>query len=301
MTTFRRTAHRLAWLLVLFAPLAGAALPRQARVPGGLAIVPLAKSDRAMPQARFRDQPVLVVAHDGRWQAIVGLPLDLEPGPQSLLVNDGANERRIDIAVGRKHYPEQRLTVKDQGQVDLTPENEARVAGEHAEIQRLKNSWHPTAAVDLDFRLPASGPLSGRFGARRVFNGQSRAPHVGLDIAVPRGRDVRAVAAGTVLAVGDYFFNGKTVFVDHGGGLITMLGHLDRVDVQAGESVRGGQRIGLSGASGRATGPHVHWSVMVNGAMVDPELFLPTPRGRSVAGRNQAGRSPHQKFSSSRK
>jgi murein DD-endopeptidase MepM/ murein hydrolase activator NlpD len=132
--------------------------------------------------------------------------------------------------------------------------------------------------TDTSFVLPAEGRLSGRFGVRRFFNGEARSPHAGFDIAAPRGAAVRANAHGVVLAVDDYFFNGKTVFVDHGNGLISMYCHLDAIEVVPGERVGKGQRLGRSGMSGRATGPHLHWSVVLNGAMVDPELFVQTGR-----------------------
>jgi murein DD-endopeptidase MepM/ murein hydrolase activator NlpD len=109
---------------------------------------------------------------------------------------------------------------------------------------------------------------------RRFFNGEPRSAHAGFDIAVARGATVKANAQGQVLAVDDYFFNGKTVFVDHGNGLISMYCHLDSTAVQPGETVSKGQRIGAAGMTGRATGPHLHWSVILNGAMVNPELFV---------------------------
>ena len=144
----------------------------------------------------------------------------------------------------------------------------------------LKHHWRAAQDTDLAFILPVKGELSSHFGLRRFFNGEPRSPHAGIDVAVARGTPVKASAQGQVLAVGDYFFNGKTVFVDHGNGLITMYCHLDRIDVKTGETVRKGQRIGLSGMTGRATGPHLHWSVVLNGAMVDPELFVPAKNQR---------------------
>ena len=116
--------------------------------------------------------------------------------------------------------------------------------------------------------------MSGPFGLRRFFNGESRSPHAGLDVAVPVGTPIKAVARGSVLAVDDYFFNGKTIFLDHGNGLITMYCHLDQIGAKVGDEVAKGQDIGTSGQTGRATGPHLHWSVVLNGNMVDPELFL---------------------------
>ena len=158
--------------------------------------------------------------------------------------------------------------------MELSAADLARAESEISAIKELKRHWRAAQDTDLAFILPAEGELAGRFGVRRFFNGEPRSPHAGLDVAAKLGTPVKASAQGQVLAIGDYFFNGKTVFVDHGNGLITMYCHLERIDVQAGAIVSKGQLLGLSGQTGRATGPHLHWSVVLNGVMVDPELFI---------------------------
>jgi murein DD-endopeptidase MepM/ murein hydrolase activator NlpD len=268
---------RFGLFVLAFPLLAHAGLPRSSNVPGGIAIIPLGSLSTfsGMPQTWLGDQPVLVTSDHNEWYAVVGLPLDMEPGAHELRVKIGEASKTLDFMVNSKSYPEERITLKDKSKVELSPADEARAVREIAVIKDLEHHWKAGQHTDLAFILPVNGRLVGRFGLRRFFNGEPRSPHAGLDMAAARGTPVKASAQGEVLAVGDYFFNGRTIFVDHGNGLITMYCHLDRIDVKAGETVSKGQVIGLSGETGRVTGPHLHWSVVLNGAMVDPELFIP--------------------------
>ncbi len=263
-----------------FSGLAWASLPQSSNVPGGVAIIPLGSVSAGAdtPQAWMGDQPVLVTSDHKQWYAVVGLPLDATPGSHELRVKIGDVTKTQDFMVNAKDYPEQHITLADKSKVDLSAADEARAEREIAVITELKHHWRAAQDTDLAFILPVQGELGSRFGLRRFFNEEPRSPHAGLDVTIDRGTPVKASARGEVLAVADYFFNGKTIFVDHGNGLITMYCHLDRIDVKVGDTVRKGQRIGLSGKTGRATGPHLHWSVVLNGAMVDPELFIPAKR-----------------------
>jgi murein DD-endopeptidase MepM/ murein hydrolase activator NlpD len=265
-------------LLFLALPLfAHASLPKPSNVPGGVAIVPLdgALTNSNKPQAWLGAQAVLVTSDHKQWIAVVGLPLDMQPGSYELSVKMGGETKTQSFVVNSKNYPEQHITLQDKSKVELSAEDEARAAREISTIKELKRHWRDAEDSDLEFIIPAKGRLSGNFGLRRFFNGEPRSPHAGLDVAVARGTPVKASAQGKVLAVDDYFFNGKTIFIDHGNGLITMYCHLDRSNVITGETVSKGQPLGLSGKTGRATGPHLHWSVVLNGAMVDPALFIP--------------------------
>lgn len=271
------SCKRIAWALALAVLLAGAApanaLPRHQPVPGGVAVVSLDEGGETPPRVRLSDdRPAAVVRHQGRWYALVGIPLDTLPG--RLQLNVGS--RTLDVAIGPKNYPTQRLTIRDKRKVEPNAEDEARILREKEATDRVKANF-AEGDVEPDFALPAKGPLSSRFGLRRFFNGLPRNPHAGLDVAVGTGAAIRAPAAGVVVNTGDYFFNGNTVFIDHGQGLISAYMHLSRVDVKAGQAVKQGDILGAAGATGRVTGPHLHWAVFLNGTAVDPELFLIRP------------------------
>ena len=250
------------------------ALPKESAVPGGIALIQLGPAHGTPPRAWLGEQRLWVTAEDGQWQAVVGIPLDLAPGTHEIDVErEGLRSQRA-FTVAPKNYATQHIRLKDSSKVTLSAPDEERALAEIAEIQALKRHWLETNDTDTRYTPPAEGRLGSRFGLRRFFNGEARAPHAGLDIVIARGTPVKAMARGVVLATGDYFFNGRTVFIDHGNGLISMVCHLERIDVAAGDTVRAGETVGRSGMTGRASGPHLHWSVVLNGTMVDPELFV---------------------------
>ena len=254
-----------------------AALPQQSAVPGGVAIVEVGSAQQPAPTVTHDGRRILTVQQDGAWVAVLGLPLTTKPGKVTLQVQPlgGARESRT-IAVTDKKYTEQRLKVA-QSQVDLAKEDLARVEVEQKRIRGALNSFSETLPATFELMQPVKGPRSSSYGLRRVFNDQPRAPHSGMDIAAPTGTPIIAPADGTVLDAGSFFFNGGTVFIDHGGGFVTMYCHLSAWDVKPGEVVKAGQVIAKVGATGRVTGPHLHFGVTLNGTMVDPALFLPPP------------------------
>ena len=251
--------------------------PRERLVPGGVARIAIGPAPSA-PTVRYGGVPVLVLGDASQWTAVVGIALSSKPGIASVVIEgaDSSALRRHEFDIAASNYAVQKLTVAP-GQVDLAPADLARYERERLHLAEVAATFSATLPSTLQLRPPTPGVRSSSFGLRRVFNGQSRSPHSGMDIAAPKGTPVVAPAAGRVIDTGDYFFNGNTVWLDHGAGLLSMLCHLDRIDVRVGETVAAGDRLGSVGATGRATGPHLHWSVSLNRTMVDRGLFLGEP------------------------
>jgi murein DD-endopeptidase MepM/ murein hydrolase activator NlpD len=263
-------------------------------VPGGVAIVALPSTNRTPPRVTFLQKPVLVVAgQEQRWVAVVGLPLDLPIQTQVLIVTEPpvnseskseikdkryreqqAITREVKFEVGDKKYREQRITVSNSRHVNPLADDMTRITRELELQNAAYRQFSPNTPSNILFDPPVKGPLSSPFGLKRFFNGEPRAPHSGLDFAVPTGTPVAAPAAGKVILTGDYFFNGNTVFLDHGQGLITMYCHLSVIDVKVGDTLARGQVLGKVGATGRVTGAHLHWNVSLNDARVDPAIFI---------------------------
>ena len=250
------------------------ALPKHSPVPGGVAVIDLGPaSGRSAPEAHWSEHSLAVVRENGHWFALLGIPLDTLPGHLEISISSGSTVTTRQIPIQLKNYPEQRLTIKDKRKVEPNAEDLARIQREQSITEAIKRSFSANAP-QTDFALPAGGPLSSRFGLRRIFNGLPRNPHAGLDVAVGTGASVSAPADGVIANTGNYFFNGNTVFIDHGQGLISAYMHLSRIDVRHGQPVKKGEILGTAGATGRVTGPHLHWAVILNNTPVDPELFL---------------------------
>ena len=246
--------------------------PHTAAVPGGVVVLNIGPASNPMPAVHYRKKRVMVVQNNGQWQAVVGIPLTAKPGKQQVKIK-GQNTP-LSFQVNARQYPEQHLTIKNKRKVNPSKSDLKRIRGERRRINAALNHWQPQAEIDTRFSLPLKGRFSSPFGLRRFFNKQARKPHSGIDIAAPKGAPIRAPAAGRIVERGEFFFNGKSVFIDHGQGLVTTYAHMSRIDVEPGQRVARGEVIGAVGQTGRATGPHLHWGVSLNNARVNPALFF---------------------------
>lgn len=250
------------------------ALPRANAVPGGIALINLSATDTAKPTVQLGKQKVLVRPHEGVWQAVVGLSLTTAVGDHTIKVTTPKQPQKIvSFKVKEKRYQETHITIKNRRKVNPYKDDLERIFAEQRRSRKAFSRWSE-AQPDVDFVLPLTGRLSGNFGRRRFFNKQPRKPHSGMDIAAPMGTMVTSPAAGTIVETGDFFFNGNTVFVDHGQGVVTMYCHLESIAVKPGDKVKQGETIATVGMTGRVTGPHLHWSVSLNGVRIDPALFM---------------------------
>ena len=246
------------------------ALPASSAVPGGLMVLKVGTDHSVRPSVFFNKKPVAVISENHQWHALVGLPLNIKEGEHKIKVG----KKTISFTVKNKDYPEQHITLKSNKHVNLSPENLARHQTEKKQSRKAFNFFDASQSPDTAFMKPVNGPYSSPFGLKRFFNEQPRNPHSGLDIAAPTGTLIKAPAAGKVVLTGNFFFNGNVVYVDHGQGLISMFCHLSEIGVSKGDALHKGQVLGKVGATGRVTGPHLHWSVSLNNARIDPLLLL---------------------------
>lgn len=257
--------------------------PRDARINGGIAIVAVPDGVNAS-QLRFQGHPVWIGTLPGLAgrQAVLGLDLGLGGTTAALQANAGEQPPSppvvSSVTVAAQTYPEQHLTLTQTQYVNPDPEQLARFEREAAEQKQAYRQFTPPRGGEArwpTFRWPLTGHLSSPFGLRRFFNEEPRAPHLGVDIAGSAGMIAVAPADGVVALTGDYFFNGRTVIIDHGQGLYSMLCHFQKVLVMPGQVLKAGDAVGEVGSTGRATAPHLHWTVSLNDARIDPRWLFP--------------------------
>ena len=256
-----------------------------APTPGGVAVIPLAHDQTSPPLVTYQENRVLIIKNVNRdkkkfpWLAVVGIPLSVTPGTQSIKQQTSNGKKNIAFQVGPRSYQTQKINFKGYKpaakKTKFLIALEQRIMREIKEIEAIYRHWLASHNIDqLQLQLPIQGRISSGFGVRRILNGVEKSPHSGLDIAAAEGTPVRAPKDGTVLKTTHFYLPGNAVFIDHGQGFITSYFHLKKISVVAGKKIKRGDTIGLVGKTGRATGPHLHWSVSLNGVRVDPLLFL---------------------------
>ena len=224
-------------------------------------------------------RPLRFFRHGEEYAALAGIDVEAKPGkaPWRVTVVNAAGVTHVragEITIKSRQFPVQRLTLPTE-MVDLDPEAERRAAAETERLRALYQTVSPERLWHGPFTRPVAGQDPGQgFGARRIINGKPRMPHSGVDFGAERGAPVVAANRGRVALVGDFFFAGRLVVLDHGLGLYTLYFHLDRADVPEGAVVERGEQIGAVGATGRATGPHLHWGAQLGLSRVDPLTLL---------------------------
>ena len=242
---------------------------------------------RRMPAASrdlrlsYHDQGIMVFPHPVKGPAVqaglVGIPLTAPAGKTHLTIEWGSGAQRLaqkaPFEVRQGTYGEETLTV-DPRHVRPNPKELDRIRREQEELKQIYASGSRSRLWQGAFRIPVPGEMNGPFGTRRVFNGELQSHHTGTDFRAQTGDSVHAAAAGVIRLAKDLFYSGNAVIIDHGAGVFTSYSHLSRIDVKVGQKIGKGQAVGLAGATGRATGPHLHWGVKVNSINVNPLAFV---------------------------
>jgi len=246
---------------------------------GEVALLRWSDSGAVTGEVEFNGRTFALAKTDYGGQALLGSDLDTTPGTYPVRVRLAGSGLLVEgqVRVVSVRRPEERLTLPD---AMVSPKDPAILKRIEHDQALLKDVFarHTAGAVPETFRLPVNNPIGSPFGFRRILNGQPRSPHAGIDFRSPLGTPVKASAAGVVVYVGDLYYTGLTVVMDHGGGLFTLYCHLDQIDCVVGQTLRPAEVLGRVGSSGRSTGAHLHWGAKLRGDRVDP-LALTTLLG----------------------
>jgi hypothetical protein len=253
-------------------------------VNGSLLVVQFDPGNRPTPvsdiHVKFQQRTIPASEHPikiGTYFALVGIPMKTKPGRAELILEwiDGSSHqmRTLPIRIHVGKYRMEKLSV-DPGKVELSAANLARVKHEKQEIKIIYAQGSQARLWEGLFQLPVNGDITSPYGNQRMFNGQLRSYHNGVDFRAPVGKPVYAANSGIVRSAKNLFFSGNIVIVDHGTGIFSHYAHLSKINVTGGQPIQKGEIVGLSGATGRVSGPHLHWGIKVNGVYVNPLHFV---------------------------
>ncbi len=250
------------------------ALPEQALVPGGIALLKLTDYEQGT-KVYFENKRIAVFPYENTWVAMAGIGLSTKPGDYEFSIRraDGLN-LNTRVTVKYKKYDEQHLTIKNKRKVNPNKNDAKRIATESKRKKKAKRLYSESLP-NVNFIWPVTGRISSIFGLRRFFNEQERRPHSGLDIAAKEGTPIKATADGIVIDSGDFFFSGNMIYLDHGQGIVSLYAHMSKIKVNPGDIVKKGDIIGEVGQTGRVTGPHLHFAIIANQTLIDPVFMLP--------------------------
>jgi murein DD-endopeptidase MepM/ murein hydrolase activator NlpD len=242
---------------------------------GGILELRVPAQDFASLEGNFAGEKIPFYSDaSGNFTALLGIDLEAKPGPANVhlkgVTRAGTHRKgQISLKIKSKAFPQESFTVPPQFD-ELGPEVLERIRVDREQFARAFSSSAAGRLWEKPFIPPVTAEISSPFGYRRIINGAPRAPHTGIDLKAPMATQVIATNSGRIALVGDFFYSGKSVVLDHGGGLYTMYFHLSEIRVEQESEVRKGDLIALSGMTGRVTGPHLHWAARLNGARIDP-------------------------------
>jgi murein DD-endopeptidase MepM/ murein hydrolase activator NlpD len=254
-------------------PITVTATPTSPR-PGDLVVLTIltpAPVESLRVRAFDRDLPSTAV-NKTTFSVLVGIDLAVVPGTYRIAIESGAYRTRFPLLVTARKFATRTLNV-DPAFVNPPPSAVPRIQQEAKELERIWTSMSPKLWEGV-FVPPVPQPANSAFGTRTILNGEPRSPHSGADFGSPTGTPVKAPNAGRVVLADSLYYTGNTIVIDHGLGLYSLFAHLSEIDVHVDNMVKTGDVIGTVGATGRVTGPHLHWSVRVNGARIDPVALL---------------------------
>lgn len=263
-------------------------IPESSNVPGGVVSVHLdlsVKDNPVAPNVYFQNKQVLIFDKDGEYYALVGLPLSLKSDNYYLEYSDAHGRKyQKKFHVKNKYYDISRINIQNKNMVNPDEATQKIIAEDSLKIAKATQIFTTNSFKDLMFANPVEGIPTTSFGSRRIINNQAKNPHSGMDIAAETGTLVRAGMSGKVVLADPFYYSGNMVAIDHGQGLISMYAHLSKISVKIGDDVQTNDVVGEVGSTGRATGPHLHWTVKLNNAAVDPALFLAKSHNNSKEG-----------------